>query len=159
MGSKQITNETKVTKQNAPRGHSRAAQNRAIRRDALREELKAREYIRQVTSSAERLNPDVEDSYKSDQVPAVKARADIYFRLLDKCLPNLRPVVVPATFQLTGDTLTDNGRAVLEATSEGELTPGEAGTLLSALVGMGRLTELDEIEQRIAQLENDPRKQ
>jgi hypothetical protein len=121
--------------------------------------LKAREYIRQVTSSAERLNPDVEDSYKSDQVPAVKARADIYFRLLDKCLPNLRPVVVPATFQLTGDTLTDNGRAVLEATSEGELTPGEAGTLLSALVGMGRLTELDEIEQRIAQLENDPRKQ
>jgi hypothetical protein len=37
---------------------------------------------------------------------------------------------------------------VLEATSEGELTPGEAATLLSAPVGMGRLTELDELERR-----------
>ena len=100
-----MTNETKATKQNAQRGHSRAAQNRAIRRDALREELKAREYIRQVTSIADRLNPDVEDSYKSDQVPAVKARADMYFRLLDKSLQNLRPVDVPATFPLTVHTL------------------------------------------------------
>jgi hypothetical protein len=139
-------------------GNGRAAQNRAIRRDALREELKACEYVRQVTSIAERLNPDVEDSYKSDQVPAVKARADIYFRLLDKCLPNLRPVDVPAVFPLTGETLTENGRAVLETTSKGELTPSEASTLLSALVGMGRLTELDELDQRIAQLEKEPKK-
>jgi hypothetical protein len=89
----------------------------------------------------------------------VKARPDIYFKLLDKCLPNFRPVDVPATFELTGETLTDNGRTALEATSEGELTPGEAGTLLSALVGLGRLTELDELEQRITQLGKEPRKQ
>ena len=92
-------------------------------------------------------------------MPAVRARCDIYFKLLDKCLPNLRPVDVPAAFPLTGETLTENGRAVLEATSKGELTPSEAGTMLSALVGMGRLTELDELEQRIAQLEKEPKKQ
>ena len=154
-----MTNETKATKPNAPRGHSRAAQNRAIRRDALREELQSREYVRQVTSIADRLNPDAENAYKPDQVPAVRARCDIYFKLLDKCLPNLRPVDVPAAFPLTGETLTENGRAVLEATSKGELTPSEAGTMLSALVGMGRLTELDELEQRIAQLEKEPKKQ
>ena len=148
-----MTDSKKAEIQNAARGNSRAAQNRAIRRDALREELKAKEYIRQVTSIADRLNPDAEDAYKSEQVPALKARADIYFRLLDKCLPNLRPVDVPAAFPLTGETLTENGRAVLEATSKGELTPSEAGTMLSALVAMGRLAEVDELEQRIAQLE------
>jgi hypothetical protein len=48
---------------------------------------------------------------------------------------------------------------VLEATSEGEIAPSEAVTLLSALVGLERPTELDELEQRITQLEKEPRKQ
>jgi hypothetical protein len=148
-----MTDKTKQAKQNAPRGHSRAAQNRAIRRDALREELKAREYIRQVTDIASRLNPDDAKAFRPEQVPAVKARADICFRLLDKCLPNLRPVDVPAAFPLTGETLAENGRAVLEATSKGELAPSEASTLLSALVAQGRLVETDELERRIEQLE------
>lgn len=43
-----MASQQKDPKQNAPRGHSRAAQNRKIRREALREELQAREYIRQV---------------------------------------------------------------------------------------------------------------
>ena len=150
-----MTDKTKAASSNSTGGNGRAAQNRAIRRDALREELKAREYIRQVTSIADRLNPDADDAYKPEQVPAVNARKDIYFRLLDKCLPSLRPVDVPATFQLTGDTLTENGRAVLEATSKGELTPNEAGTMLSALVGLGRLVEVDELAQRIEQLEKE----
>ena len=41
-----MTDKTKAAKQNAPRGHSRAAQNRAIRRDALREELGDADYER-----------------------------------------------------------------------------------------------------------------
>ena len=53
-----MTDSKKAEIQNAARGNSRAAQNRAIRRDALREELQSREYVRQVTSIADRLNPD-----------------------------------------------------------------------------------------------------
>jgi len=87
-----------------------------------------------------------------------KARADIYFRWLDKCLPNLRPVDVPAGLPMTGETLTENGRAVLEATSKGKLTPREAGTVLSALLAMGRLFEADALEKRIAQLEKEQKK-
>ena len=154
-----MAGKAKTANSNEAGGNGRAAQNRAIRRDALREELKAREYVRQVTSIADRLNPDVEDSYKSDQVPAVKARADIYFRLLDKCLPNLRPVDVPSVFPLTGETFTENGKEVLDATSIGELAPSEADTLLSALVAMGRLFEIDELDQRIARFEKDQKKQ
>ena len=90
-----MADNNKTMNSNKAGGNGRAAQNRAIRRDALREELKAREYIRQVTSIADRLNPDVVDSYKSDQMPAVKARADIYFKLLDKCLPNPRRLMYP----------------------------------------------------------------
>jgi hypothetical protein len=140
--------------QNAPRGNSRAAQNRAIRRDALREELKAREYIRQVTEIAQRLNPEDEKAYASDQVPAVKARADIYFRLLDKCLPNLRPVDMPITLPFLGGTLTEDGRAVLTAIGQGDLSPQEAVSLLSALTAQARILEVDELENRIAALES-----
>ena len=153
-----MTDNINPQSQNADRGNGRAAQNRAIRRDALREELKAREYLRQIDGIAGRLDPDADNAFKPDQVPAARARSDIYFRLFDKCLPNLRPIDVPAAFPLTGDTLTENGKAVLEATSKGELTPSEASTMLSALAAMGRLTEVDDLEQRIAQLEKDQRK-
>lgn len=149
-----MTTINKSRTQNAARGNGRAAQNRAIRRDALREELKAREYVRQITSIAERLNPDAKDAFAPEQVPAVKARADMYFRLLDKCLPNLRPVDLPAVFPLTNESLTENGRAVLTATSKGGLTPAEATTLLSALIAQGRLIETDELERRIEKLES-----
>ena len=44
-------------KNSITKGNSRAAQNRKIRRDALREELKARNYIGQLSEIEQRLNP------------------------------------------------------------------------------------------------------
>ena len=148
-----MATKQKAAKQNAPRGHSRAAQNRKLRRDALREELQAREYVRLVLRIADRLDPASEESWEPEQVPALKAKADIYFRLLDKCLPNLRPVELPVTVNLAGETLTEKGKAVIDAVGRGELPPSDAASLLSALTAQVRVSEFDDLERRIRELE------
>ena len=142
----------KTTMQNAPRGSSRAAQNRKIRRDALREELKAREYIRQIDAIAKRFDPDAKDTYDRDDVPMVKERANILFKMLDKCLPNLRPVDVPVQIQ-TGDSITEQGAAILKAMVAGDITPSEATSLMQAVSAQIRVIESDELDKRIRALE------
>ena len=148
-----MASQKKDVKQNAPRGHSRAAQNRKLRRDALREELQAREYVRQVLRIADRLDPASKESWEPEQVPSLKAKADIYFRLLDKCLPNLRPVELPVMVSLTGETLTQKGQSVIAAVGRGELSPSDASSLLSALTSQARVAEIDDLEQRVRELE------
>lgn len=147
-----MTAKTKQPKQNAPRGHSRAAQNRKIRRDALREELKTREYIRQLGLIEKRLDPDNESSYDRDEIPMVKERVTILFRLLDKCLPNLRPVDQPIDLPFK-KSLTDQGAAIMRGLAKGEITPKEATTMMQAVAAQARIIEIDEIEQRVSMLE------
>jgi hypothetical protein len=139
-------------KKGSPNGNSRAAQNRKIRRDALRDELKAREYIRQLHRIADHLDPNAKEAYLAEQVPMVKARADIYHRLLDKCLPSLRPVDLPISMS-GGKTLTEQGQSVLTAMAAGEITPSEAAALMQAITAQARIIELDELDRRVATLE------
>jgi len=61
-----LSNREKQHKQNAPRGASRAAQNRKIRRDALRQELANRNYISQLQNIADRLDPEAGNAYKRE---------------------------------------------------------------------------------------------
>lgn len=143
---------SKKEKRQTPNGNSRVAQNRKIRRDALREELRAREYIRQLHRIADRLDPNDREAYTVEQAPMAKARADIYHRLLDKCLPSLRPVDRPISVS-PGTTLTDCGRSVLTAMAAGEITPSEAATLMQAITAQARIIELDELDRRVAALE------
>lgn len=140
-------------KAKAPSGHSRAAQNKKIRRDALREELQAREYLRQLGQIERRLDPGAKDTYKSEDIPKVKERIGILFRLLDKCLPNLRPVDSPVQIQNVGETITDQGAAILKAMAAGEITPSEATSLMQAISAQIRVVEADELEKRIKALE------
>jgi hypothetical protein len=140
-------------KAKAPSGHSRAAQNKKIRRDALREELQAREYLRQLSTIERRLDPGAKDTYKSEDIAKVKERIGILFRLLDKCLPNLRPVDSPVRLQGVGDTITEQGAAILKAMAAGDITPGEATSLMQAISAQIRVVEADELEKRIKALE------
>jgi len=68
----------------------RAEQNKKIRREALREELKSREYIRQVHKILETDDEDL-------NVPAAKLKLDGYFKLLAKTLPDTKAI------ELTGE--------------------------------------------------------
>lgn len=139
--------------QKAARGNSRAAQNRHIRREALREELKAREYLRQLHQIAERLDPAGGSPFSEQQVGMAKARAEIYFRLLDKCLPSLRPVELPVELSSNGGRLMEVGARVVDALAGGRLSPSQAEGALRALAVQARLVEAEDLERRIAELE------
>lgn len=51
------------------------------------------------------------------------------------------------------ETLTEQGRAVLQALATGTIAPGAAASVLSALAAQAKITEIDELEQRVRSLE------
>jgi hypothetical protein len=55
--------------------------------------------------------------------------------------------------KLTGDTLTDQGRAVLSAVSAGALAPSQGSQLIAAIGALARVAEIDELERRLSALE------
>ena len=58
---------------------------------------------------------------------------------------------------LTGETLTEKGKSVIEAVGRGELSPSDASSLLSGLTSQARVAEIDDLEQRVRELEASAR--
>jgi hypothetical protein len=73
--------------------------------------------------------------------------------LLERIIPPIKAAEQAAIVALPGDTLTEQGRAVVAAVAAGELAPGQGAALLAALGALAKLTEADELERRIAALE------
>jgi hypothetical protein len=73
--------------------------------------------------------------------------------LLERTLPALKPEERPVTLTLPPDSFTEQGRAVMAATANGELAPSQAGVLLAGLGQLARLAELDELDARVRALE------
>ena len=73
--------------------------------------------------------------------------------ILERVLPPMKAIEQPQAIQMHGKTLTEQGHAVLAAVAAGELAPGQGAQLLTAIGTLGKITELDELEKRIAQLE------
>lgn len=76
--------------------------------------------------------------------------------ILERVLPPLKGVEQPVTLSLPdGGTLTAKADAVLCAAAVGDLAPGQAAQLISALGAMAKITEIDDLNARITKLEND----
>lgn len=73
--------------------------------------------------------------------------------LLDRVLPALKPVEEVVIVPLAGDTLTDHGRAALNAIAGGQLAPGQGAALLVAMGALAKLVEADDLDRRIEALE------
>ncbi len=74
--------------------------------------------------------------------------------LLERVLPPMKAIEQTQTLNLPAEgTLTDQGRAVLEAVANGELAPGHGTQLLAAIGTLGKITEFDELVARITALE------
>lgn len=74
--------------------------------------------------------------------------------LLACCVPPLRPIEGMVRFPLpVGASLIEQGRAILAAIANGDIAPGQATAIITALAAVARLTELAELESRIAALE------
>lgn len=73
--------------------------------------------------------------------------------LLERAIAPLRAAEQAQALHMPGDTLTDKGRAVLDAVAAGELPPGQGAALLGAIGTLARVVELDEFAARLAALE------
>ncbi len=132
------------------RGNAKAAQNRKVRRLALREELASREYLRQIEEIDEELQKDV----WSESLAALRLRADLQFRRLAKTLPDLKAVNDPIDVGGLRGTLSAKGKKIVAAMIGGEISPDEGASLLQAIVLLTRITESDELAKRVSALED-----
>ncbi len=131
------------------RGNSRAAQNKRIRRDALREELKSREYLNQISKIDKKLQSDE----WSESLQALKLRVDTNFRLLAKTLPDLKSVSAPVHLDGMTGSLTEMAERIITAMSNGELSPDDGTSLLKALASLTKVQEFDALAARVKALE------
>lgn len=74
--------------------------------------------------------------------------------ILERVLPPLKGIEQAVELQLPeGGTLTAKAAAVLSAAAAGELAPGQAAQLITALGTLAKISEVDELAARIALLE------
>ena len=73
--------------------------------------------------------------------------------LLERVLPAIKAVDQPVFFDVPAGGLADRGEAVLAAVAVGEIAPDQAQAVLSGLAALAKLEDTDELERRIAALE------
>jgi hypothetical protein len=79
--------------------------------------------------------------------------------ILERVLPPVKSIELPVTLPApANDTLTGQGRAVLAAVSDGDLAPGQAAQLMTAISSLARVMEVDELAARVTALENKDNK-
>lgn len=72
---------------------------------------------------------------------------------IDRAIPAYRPAAEPVTFEMTGDTLTEKAESILTAVAAGEVDPQTGKALVDAIGSLVKVTEIDDITRRLAQLE------
>ncbi len=73
--------------------------------------------------------------------------------LLERAVAPLKAMEQPQALTLPDGTLTEQGHAVLRSVANGVLAPSQGAALLGAIGTLARVTEIDELETRIAALE------
>lgn len=75
--------------------------------------------------------------------------------LIERAIPAYKAIELPTPFPLPDDAdLATQGRAVVAALAAGVLPVTQSATLLQGLATLARLIKEDELEQRVAALEN-----
>lgn len=72
---------------------------------------------------------------------------------IDRAIPAYRPTAEPVRFEMQGDTLTDKAESILAAVATGELDPQTGKALIDAIGSLVKVTEIDDITRRLAELE------
>lgn len=74
--------------------------------------------------------------------------------ILERILPPVKAIEQAVELQLPdGGTLTAKACAVLSAAALGDIAPGQAAQLIAALGTLAKISEVDELTQRIEKLE------
>ena len=78
--------------------------------------------------------------------------------LLERVLPPMKAVEEPLRFDIAGKGLADQGRSVVAAAANGEIAPSQASALMAALGALARVIEVEELVDRVEQLERDSKR-
>jgi hypothetical protein len=73
--------------------------------------------------------------------------------ILERVLPPLKPIEPPVILGAITGTLTEQSQTILDAMTAGLLAPGQAVQLIGAIAAQAKITEIDELGRRIAELE------
>ena len=73
--------------------------------------------------------------------------------LLDRVLPSLRPVELPTPLDLPEGNLAHQAHAVVQAVADGDLAPSQAAQIITALGGVAKIIETQNLIDRITLLE------
>ena len=73
--------------------------------------------------------------------------------LLDRCCPALKPQALAINLPINGN-LAEQGNEIIRATMSGNIPPDVGAQLITALANQGKLIELQELTERIENLEN-----
>lgn len=79
--------------------------------------------------------------------------------LLDRITPPLKAVQQPIAVKLSGNTLTERARSILDAVTRGDMTADDAKDLIGALAAIAKISEVDDLMKRVQALEarfNEP---
>lgn len=98
---------------------------------------------------AEELIQRVVDMAKDGDMAALKL-------CLDRLCAPLRPTdrLITIEGMVDAKELSDKGELILDGVANGGITPAEASSLMAAISGQARIVEVDELERRVAVLEN-----
>jgi len=72
---------------------------------------------------------------------------------IDRLVSPIRAKNATVTLDDIEGTLTEKGEKIIAAMGNGEVTPSDASSMLSALAAQARIIEIDDLEQRIKRLE------
>lgn len=73
--------------------------------------------------------------------------------VLERLVPAIKPASEPVSFELKGDSLTEQAQSVLAAVAAGELPPDQGKALIDAIGSLVKVVEQDEIRRRLELLE------
>lgn len=73
--------------------------------------------------------------------------------LLDRTIPAMKPIAQTATVDSLQGTLSEQGDVIVSAMGDGAITPEQAQQMLAGLASLSKIREVDELVQRIEQLE------
>ena len=107
-----------------------------------------------VAALRETLAQDVDKIIEVLREQALAGDAQAIRIILDRVLPSLRPIELPAVLTLpSSGTLADYARAVVQAAADGNLVPSQAAQIVTALAGVAKIVESTELVKRIEALE------
>ncbi|MEO7128812.1 MAG: hypothetical protein ABI040_08120 [Rhodoferax sp.] len=107
----------------------------------------------QVAELRDKLAQDMDQIIDVLRAQALAGEPQAIRILLDRVLPSLRPVELPTPLDMPQGSLAQQAHAVVQAAAHGDIAPGQAAQIITALGGVAKIIETTELMARIETLE------